>query len=208
MPVTVAISPVNADPTLNVVVPQPDPSTGAVAGSITGIDPDGDTVAPTVTGTSATPKGSVTVNADGSFTYTPADAARHAASADGASQTDTRDTFEITVSDGHGFSTSVSVVVDISPANAAPTAAPSFGEPDSGTGAVSGSLHGADSDGDALDYTLTDSPLHGTVTLSPDGTFAYTPTAAARLQASLTPGADSDTLPSSPSPTATAAPPW
>jgi YVTN family beta-propeller protein len=71
----------------------PDPTTGAVAGSLNVVDPDGDALSYTVTGQPA--KGTVSVNTAGGFTYTPTQAAR-----DQAAQTPgLTDTFTITASD-------------------------------------------------------------------------------------------------------------
>jgi len=45
-----------------------------------------------------------------------------------------------------------------------------------GAGVITGTLHAADPDGDALTFTVTEAPQHGTVVVNaPDGTFTYTP---------------------------------
>lgn len=45
-----------------------------------------------------------------------------------------------------------------------------------------------DFDGDPLTYVVNNSPTKGTLVLKPDGTYTYTPTAAAR-HAAVVPGA-------------------
>lgn len=74
--------------------------------------------------------------------------------------------------------------------NAAPTAGtPTVGAPDPTTGAVTGTLNVADADGDTLSYSVTQ-PTTGTVTISSTGAYTYTPTQAAREQATQTAGRD------------------
>jgi YVTN family beta-propeller protein/VCBS repeat-containing protein len=78
VPVVVYVLPLNAAPVPgNTVVSVPDTSTGVVTGSMTATDADGDVLTYTV---SATPsKGSVQINPDGTFVYTPTADARHSA---------------------------------------------------------------------------------------------------------------------------------
>ncbi|MEZ0342901.1 endo-1,3-alpha-glucanase family glycosylhydrolase, partial [Mycobacterium sp. pV006] len=66
--------------------------------------------------------------------------------------------------------------------NTAPTIeeGPSLGEPDNATGAITGSLHVTDHDGDALSYVVVGQPKHGAVTIDTTGTFTYTPKPDAR----------------------------
>lgn len=116
--VSVPISPstsTNSPPVAGTpTVGTPNPTTGVVTGQINATDPDGDTL--TYTGTTTTSKGNVVVSAaTGAFTYTPTDAARQNASAPTATSADKSDSFMATISDGHGGSTSVSVVVAIGP---------------------------------------------------------------------------------------------
>ncbi|MEO3760658.1 Ig-like domain-containing protein [Mycobacterium sp. B14F4] len=190
VPVTVSIGSANAEPTLHVNVPDPDSATGVVAGSVTGTDPDGDTVTTTLTGASV--KGSVTVDPDGTFTYTPTDEARHAAAADTASPADKLDTFIVTVNDGYGFSTPVIIFVSVSPSNTAPSGAYTSGDPDPATGAVTGTVTGSDADDDMLSYTGTATTPKGSVVVNPDGTFDYTPTPVARHAAAADGATDAD----------------
>ncbi|MBP2000088.1 C4-type Zn-finger protein [Paenibacillus shirakamiensis] len=129
-----------------------------VNGQIIAIDPDGNPL----TYTLATPPtlGTVIVNNDGSFTYTPNP---------GVVGTDT---FSVLVSDGLGGTATSIVTVNIidqppvtqdvkisTPANIA----------------VNGAVIATDPDGNPLTFTLNSSPANGTVTVNPDGTFTYTP---------------------------------
>uniref|UniRef100_UPI000AD5A5F8 tandem-95 repeat protein n=2 Tax=Comamonadaceae TaxID=80864 RepID=UPI000AD5A5F8 len=79
-----------------------------VSGQIVGSDVDGDTL--TYVKSSDPSHGTVTVNADGTYTYTP-----------GANFNGT-DSFTVTVSDGHGGTTTSTVNVTVNPVNDAPSA--------------------------------------------------------------------------------------
>jgi VCBS repeat-containing protein len=104
----------------------------------------------------------------GDWTYTP-DANFHG-----------MDAFVVTVSDGHGGSTAVTVAVEVTPVNDAP----SFGtlEPTatqfttSQDSPWSGQLPAAtDREGAALTYDLAEGPAHGTVVVDADGHYRYVP---------------------------------
>jgi YVTN family beta-propeller protein/VCBS repeat-containing protein len=153
-------------------------TTGALAGTVGVTDPNLDRLTYAVTAAPA--KGKVVVNADGTFSYTPTAAARHAAAAVGAPAGDTADSFAVTVSDGRGGAVTATVTVDVLPANKLPTATKTVGTPNATTGIVTGSVKGADADKDALTYALTGSPTKGGVVVNASGTFTYTPTAEAR----------------------------
>ncbi len=132
-------------------------------------DPDGGTLTATA-GTFATAHGSVTVAGDGSFVYTPN------AGYFGA------DSFNWAVQDGQGGSATGSVAISLN--------APPVAQEDDFTGtrnaAISGNVladngHGADSDVDGGMLSVTAAVIAtaagGTVNLSADGTFTYTPAA-------------------------------
>ncbi len=114
--------------------------------------------------------GTVTLNANGSFQYSPT--ANYVGS----------DTFGYRANDGTANSATATVTITISAGNSAPVA-----QADSYTtikntalnvSAVSGVLaNDTDSNGDTLTATLINSPSHGTVTLNSNGSFSYTPTA-------------------------------
>ena len=191
----VVAAPVNHAPVAGTTtIGVPDVADGKLSGAIGFTDPDGDTL--TFSGTTTTAKGAVVVHADGSFTYTPTDQARHNAAIDPVETTRTTDTFTLTASDGRGGTTAVQVTVPVSPRNAAPTD-PTFttGTPDALTGAVAGSASATDPDGDTLTYAVAGNPdpAKGTVVVNPDGTFVYTPTPAARHSAAAN-GATTDSF--------------
>ena len=75
-----------------------DEATGTISGDAGFSDPDGDTLTYTVS--TPTTKGTVTVDENGVFTFTPTDEARHAAAAEDAPLSDKRAEFAITVDDG------------------------------------------------------------------------------------------------------------
>lgn len=114
VPVKVPISPQNAAPIApSPVVGTPDPTTGVVSGSVWTADPDGDVLTYTVTTPPA--KGTVTVNGTGAFTYTPTRTSPQVLGFPRASQSDARDTFTVTISDGHGGIIWVPVSVPLPP---------------------------------------------------------------------------------------------
>ncbi|MHA3022169.1 beta strand repeat-containing protein [Mycobacterium sp. BMJ-28] len=199
--VTVDVVPSNADPTVqNVTVGDPNALLGTVIGKITGKDNDGDLISygPVLITTS---KGTVLVSAlTGDFTYTPTLAARHAAGADDATAADKSDTFTVTVSDAFGGTTTVDITVAVAPdlqLNTWPvfTSDPKVTNINPSTGVVTGTFTVKDDDGDNLHYSAINllGTLTGSVTLG-NGTFTYTPTAAARHTAASIPLTDTVTI--------------
>lgn len=180
--VTVAIQPGNTTPAAAVRTSSSWFS-AKVTGTVSAKDPEGDPL--TFTASATDKGGSVVINSRGRFTYTPSDAARHAAAAADATDEDKQDSFEITVSDGHGGVTTVAVAVDIKPANSAPTRASAsevFTNPNSGV--TTGKITAVDADGDPMTYVAVSGTRKGELVLAPDGTFSYVPTAEARAEAS------------------------
>lgn len=198
--ISIPIDSVNADPILSGSDPSgtTDPATGVLTGTLeTSVtDPDGDPISFTpLTEVPTTLGGTVTVNSDGTFTYTPDPAARHNAAADTATPEQQNDTFTVTVDDGHGGTRQITITVLIEPANADPTATASTPtQPTAGTGIVTGSVAVADADGDALSYTVVGATRTGANTFTTDkgtivfdsttGAYTYTPSAQARRDAS------------------------
>lgn len=179
--ITIAIDPANRVPTVTTSIGAPSASTGAVKVTVKTADGDNDRRTYATTQPS---KGTVQITGTGAFTYTPTAAALAAARAPGAGYDTKRDTFTVTVDDGHGGVVPVTVNVKIGAANVKPTAATAnvtATQPRSGV--VSGSVGAVDTDGDVLSYTAGKT-TKGAVTLNADGSFTYTPTAAARLAAS------------------------
>lgn len=171
----------NAAPIASVSTGDPNASTGVVKGTITAFDPNGNTL----TFSATTPgRGKVTIDkTTGAFTYTPTAVARHAAAATSAGTADKTDTFTITVTNSQGQAVSVPVAVTIVPKNSAPSSAKAkAGTPDATTGVVSITVTAADADKDSLTFTVS-TPSKGTVTQGANGSFTYTPTEQARLDA-------------------------
>lgn len=105
--------------------------------------------------------GTVTVNANGGWTYTPV------ANFTGA------DSFTFIVSDGTNFSAPARVTLTVTPAYDPPTGNPASASGDEDTD-ITGQLTG---EGDDLAYTLDSSPMHGSVTVDPTGSWTFTPDA-------------------------------
>ena len=113
--------------------------------------------------------GSVTLSANGSFTYTPA------ANFNGS------DSFVYEIKDPDGASSQATVRLTVTPVNDAPVAGNvSFttgaGQPVTTTAGIDDLLQSAtDEEGDPLTASLVDLPDHGNVTLNANGSFTYTP---------------------------------
>lgn len=191
VPITVAIRPLNSAPTrVKSTVAKADPVGGTATGRLTSLDRDGDTL----TFTATPPKrGSVVIDTDGSFTYTPTEEARDQARASAFSRTDS---FKVTLDDGHGGVRTITVRVNVAPTNIAPVAGtPTFGAPSTTTGSVKGTLAASDPDGDKITYSGSVRTASGRLTVTSSGRFTYTPTAAARhYAASGAPGSATDTV--------------
>ena len=171
---------------------------GVVRGEINAADEDSSPLSYSVT--RQPEHGSVTVETDGTYTYT-ADPALAA--------TGTSDTFVVSVSDAgsglhvhgllgllnlltfgligsSGHVATVTVGVTVAPfggVNRPPSGTVSVGSPDPVTGVVTGAVIGSDPDGDPLTYSGSATTGKGTVSVSTAGAFVYTPTAAARQNA-------------------------
>ncbi|EHB55891.1 outer membrane adhesin like protein [Mycolicibacterium rhodesiae JS60] len=182
--VTAVQVPVNHAPTAGVTAVGSPGADGKVTGTVHASDSDGDALS--YSGSGPTPHGTVVVNIDGSFAYTPTAEARHNAAANGANTGVTTDGFTVTVSDGEGGTLAVPVSVPVSPINTDPSGVTvNAGTPNAASGVVTGSVHATDADHDTLKYTVTQkSSLVQQLTLdSSTGAFTYTPTATARQNA-------------------------
>ena len=134
--------------------------------------------------------GTLSLNADGSFTYTPT------GSYNGT------DSFTYLAGDGSANSNPATVTITVTPVNFPPVA-----QPDSFTIAEDGTLtvgragvlgNDTDQDGDTLTAVPGAGPAHGTLTLNADGSFTYTPVANYHGPDSFTYLADDGTVTSSP----------
>jgi VCBS repeat-containing protein len=147
-------------------------------------DPDGDTLTAAVESPPA--HGSLSLKANGSFTYTPA--ANYTGS----------DSFTYRASDGTVESSPATVTITVSAVNDAPTAAAdaySTAEDTILTVNAPGVLaNDGDPDGNSLSTVLGSGPSHGTLTLNTNGSFTYTPAANYTGSDSFTYGASDGTL--------------
>jgi hypothetical protein len=126
---------------------------------VSGYDPDGDPVTYSVS--SGPSNGTLSLNSDGSYTYTPS-----------AGFVGT-DSFGFSASDGLAADTGL---IEIYVYNTAPYAydgSASVLHDQS----VSYSLSAYDMDGDPVTYGLSSGPANGSVTINPDGSYTYTPDA-------------------------------
>jgi VCBS repeat-containing protein len=110
--------------------------------------------------------GTLVLNEDGSFTYTP-HADFHGS-----------DSFTYQVADGRGGWAAATVSLTVTPVNDAPVAVHSGFTLNEDTPLTGNVLAGAtDVDGDTLTAGLVTGPTHGTLRLNADGSFEYTPNA-------------------------------
>jgi uncharacterized delta-60 repeat protein len=106
--------------------------------------------------------GTVSVNANGSYSYTP-QLNRFGA-----------DSFTFRASDGSLDSNVATVTLTVTPVNNAPVAVAGTASGAEDT-VISGSVAASDVDSATLAYSLVQPASHGTVSLNPDGSYSYTP---------------------------------
>src|SRR5205814_1171322 len=130
-------------------------------------DPDGDQLSAMLG--SGPSHGTLALNADGSFAYSP------------AANVNRRDSFTYRASDGNLTSNLATVRITVTATEDTPMAtddAYSTAEDTALTVAPPGVLgNDSDADGDTLSAELGSGPSHGGVSLNADGSFAYTPAA-------------------------------
>jgi VCBS repeat-containing protein len=171
--VTINVSAVNDDPTGVADTYATDEDTALSIDAAAGVlandtDADGDPLTATlVTGPA---NGTLTLNADGSFDYTP------------NADFNGTDSFVYTASDGTGSTGEITVTINVNSVNDGPTAVADAYSVDEDAGltidAAGGVLaNDTDPDGDALTAALVSGPANGTLTLNADGSFNYTPNA-------------------------------
>ncbi|WP_246578909.1 Ig-like domain-containing protein [Cohnella xylanilytica] len=169
---------------------------------VEGMDSDGDPL--TYKKGSDPQHGTVTVDPDGTWTYTPEPGYVG------------EDSFTVVVDDGKGGTTTATITIGVTdpgtttpppetpepptepptdtpePPPSTPEPSPSTPPPSSGSSnqppaasdsnatagsdsTVTGTVKGTDPDGDALTYAIGSEPQHGTATVNPDGTWTYVP---------------------------------
>ncbi|MGI4721312.1 MAG: tandem-95 repeat protein [Janthinobacterium lividum] len=128
-------------------------------------DVDKDAVTYALAQDGAPAHGSIDIDEDGSYTYTP------------GKDFHGEDSFRYTVSDGKGGSNTYTMTVTVNPLNDAPTAADGSLATDEDQ-AKQGKLPDArDADGDEVRYALASegAPAHGSVEIGEDGSYTYRP---------------------------------
>ena len=132
------------------------------------IDSDGDSLIASVA--SGPSHGSLALQTNGSFTYTPD------ANYNGS------DSFTYTASDGRGGIATAMASLAVNPVNDPPAVANDSYSVVAGSSLVVSApgvlANDTDPDGDALSAALVASPAHGTLSLASNGSFTYTPAAA------------------------------
>ncbi|HIF9166564.1 TPA: retention module-containing protein, partial [Photobacterium damselae] len=157
--VTVNVTPANDAPVGEDVSAETQEDT-AVTGQLTATDVDGDNL--TFKQGSDPTNGSVTVNPDGSWEYVP------------NPDFNGEDSFTVVVDDGNGGSDTITVTVNVTPANDAPVGEDVSAETQEET-AVTGQLTATDVDGDNLTFKPGTNPENGSVTINADGSWEYVP---------------------------------
>ena len=160
--VTVTVTPVNDAPEAADDTAETDEDTPVVIDVLDNdSDPDGDPL--DVTGGTAD-NGTVTVNPDGTITYTPDE------------NFNGTDTITYEVSDGNGGTDTATVTVTVNPVNDDPEANDDTATTPFNTAVIIPVLdNDTDVDGDSLTVTDATSP-DGDVTINPDGTLTFEPT--------------------------------
>ncbi len=169
--VVITITPVNDPPVIvndNNTTPEDQPVSGTIL--TTDNDPDGTPLTVNTTPVSGPSHGSIVINPDGTYTYTP------------APNFSGTDVIVVSVCDNGiplpAACSNDTLTITITPVNDAPVANDDTKTTNEDT-PVSGSVTANDSDvdGPAANYTAASTPLHGSVVVNPDGTYTYTPVA-------------------------------
>ena len=179
IPVTVEIAPqgTNHAPVAGSPYYGANPATGTVTGVLRFTDPDGDPL--TFQLGNGPWDGTITLDSStGAFTYNPSYDARVQATLYPEYNTDW---MTYTVSDGQ-ITVAGEAFLQIVAMQLPPTAwtPPSVNSADPATGRLTGSINAFDPNYDPIAYAVTRAPTSGTATVDANGTYTYTPHAAAR----------------------------
>tara|TARA_R110002096_G_scaffold280294_1_gene474426 strand:- start:807 stop:6806 length:6000 start_codon:yes stop_codon:yes gene_type:complete len=160
----VTVSEINDDPTAVNDVASGDEDT-AISGNVLDNDSDVDgTVTVENSGTFETDHGSITIDADGSYTYAADE------------NFNGSDSFEYTVIDDDGATSTATLDITVNDVNDGPNAVNDTASGDEDT-AISGNVLDNDSDVDgtaSVENTGTFDTDHGSITMNADGTYTYT----------------------------------
>lgn len=157
--VTLTIIPVNDPPVAYDASATIDEET-TLNGTVTATDVDNDPL--TFAKVSDPVNGTLTLNADGTYTYTPNPLFYGT------------DTFTFKANDGQADSNVATVTITVNHVNHPPVAYDGANSTVQET-PVDGTLVATDADNDPLTFSVKDQPANGTVIVNPDGTYTYTP---------------------------------
>jgi VCBS repeat-containing protein len=136
-----------------------------ISGSAAASDPDGDSLTYALSGANGgAAHGTVSMDAAGHFTYTPA------ANFNGG------DSFSFKANDGSVDSNTATESITVNPINDPPVAQNSSASGNEDT-AINGTAVATDIDSASLTYSRVSNAAHGNVTVNANGTFSYTPNA-------------------------------